>query len=911
MATILNAYDLKMGKKAESRVTNSLYQPIQMLPTSEKNDEWKRSNMDWFEQLGLRQINLQAKRLIKLKQLSDGIINKNDYIPNDKENDAYELIHNLTDGEETPYELKFYPIIPNVVNVLTGEFSKRTNKVVIYTVDDFSLNELLEEKRQMVEDYLVSKAKNKIAQKLADMGVPLESEQAEEAFNSIDGLPEIENFFKKSYKSIAEQWASKQLDYDLERFRLYEMENDNFKNYIDTGRTFFHLRLKETDYEPEIWSPINTFFHKSSAVKYISEGDYAGRILMMSISDVINRYGYLMTAKQTKGLEMLYNAYNTGLVADGQDLTAYYDTTKGPNEQGPNSVFYERLTSARNLWMDTHLSPDFYDPYYSSVSGATNYSYSHPLLRVTEIYWKSQRRLGHLTKVDEEGNVIQEIVTEDYKVTEKPIYDKSLLNIKTKENLVFGEHIDWVWVNEVWKGVKISPNYQTYWTDSTDSFSPIYLDVKPIKFQFKGINNLYDCRLPVEGIVDPTCPVQQMRPFQIQYNMVNNQIADIQVDELGTVILLDQNSLPRQSMGEEWGANNFQKAYQTMKDFSILPVDTSVLNTEVAMNFQHFQTLDLNQSKRLLTKVELANYFKAQAFETVGITMQRLGSIAASESATGVQQAVNNSYSQTEMYFTRFSNFLMPRFKEMMLNAAQFYNATKPSVQLSYITSDQERSLFNIEGYKLLLKDFNILVTSRPDHKNIVDQLKQLAINNNTTNSEMSDLAKIVAADTVSEIIGAANAATKRLQDQQMAQSQREQEMMQSQMQMQEQQDIRDKEFEASENAKDRELEIMKAQIQAMGYAKERDIDGNGVPDVLEVAEFNRNLAMDNQDLLLRQQEIQNKKSLEQDRLSLEREKMATERYKADRALDVAVTNKTEAELKAARTASKNKSKKK
>ena len=73
--------------------------------------------------------------------------------------------------------------------------------------------------------------------------------------------------------------------------------------------------------------------------------------------------------------------------------------------------------------------------------------------------------------------------------------------------------------------------------------------------------------------------------------MVNNQIADILVDELGTVIMFDQNALPRHSMGEDWGKGNYAKAYVAMKDFQMLPLDTSITNTENATNFNHYQVL--------------------------------------------------------------------------------------------------------------------------------------------------------------------------------------------------------------------------------------------------------------------------------------------------------------------------------
>ena len=48
------------------------------------------------------------------------------------------------------------------------------------------------------------------------------------------------------------------------------------------------------------------------------------------------------------------------------------------------------------------------------------------LLRVSTCYWKSQRKLGHLTKITDQGEVLNEIITEDYTVTDKPLYDNRL-----------------------------------------------------------------------------------------------------------------------------------------------------------------------------------------------------------------------------------------------------------------------------------------------------------------------------------------------------------------------------------------------------------------------------------------------------------------------------------------------------
>ena len=53
--------------------------------------------------------------------------------------------------------------------------------------------------------------------------------------------------------------------------------------------------------------------------------------------------------------------------------------------------------------------------------------------------------------------------------------------------------------------------------------------------------------------------------------------------------MLDQNTIPKHSLGEDWGKGNLAKAYVAMKDFSLrFPLDPSITNTEMQLS-QHFQ----------------------------------------------------------------------------------------------------------------------------------------------------------------------------------------------------------------------------------------------------------------------------------------------------------------------------------
>jgi len=587
---IYNALQAKAGAKTEYNKMGTLNQPIQFLPRSKKDKDWAAWCLDWLEWQGLKMVRRNARRLMKNYKLAKGIIDRTDYVI-EEDNEYADLIDTLTKEDASALELKFYPIIPNVINTLTAEFAKRSTRVTYSAVDEYSYNEMLELKRSQVEQVLVFEARQKVNMRMMEMGVDPESEEFQQATSpeSLKSLPEIEAFFQKDYRSMVEQWAEHQHRVDVERFGMDELEERGFRDLLITDREFWHFKMMEDDYEVELWNPVMTFYQKSPDRRYISDSNWVGKYDMMTVADVIDKYGWLMTEEQMASIELIYPVRSAGYPIQGyQNDGSYYDGTKS-HEWNTNmpSLGYRQFTS---MWDSAVYGGDIVNWIMMENEDYLDMGMSN-LLRVTTVYWKSQRKVGHLTRITEAGEVITMIVDEDYKVTEKPEYATTLQANKNKYNLVFGEHIDWIWINQVWGGVKVGPNRPTFWgTNNPGGITPIYLGINqnhigPLKFQFKGDNSLYGCKLPVEGSIFSDrntysrSLVDLMKPFQIAYNIVNNQIADILVDELGTVIMLDQNSLPRHSLGEDWGKGNFAKAYVAMKNFQMLPLDTSITNT--------------------------------------------------------------------------------------------------------------------------------------------------------------------------------------------------------------------------------------------------------------------------------------------------------------------------------------------
>jgi hypothetical protein len=917
---IFNGMQLKSGKKAEYNRMGSITQPLQFLAEKEKDEAWSAWNMDWLEWNGLKQIRRNARRLMKNYKLAEGLIDKGDYIT-EADNEYRDIVEMLSSEDATAHELKFYPIIPNVVKVLTTEFAKRDKRVNFKAVDEYTYNEILTQKLADIENILIKQAEQKLVAKMVEMGADPNSEEFKQQVSpdSIKTLPEVQNFYTKNYSTLSEKWASKQHIIDEERFKMDELEETAFKEMLITDREFWHFKMLEDDYDIELWNPVLTFYHKSPDVRYISQGNWVGKIEMMSAADVIDKYGWVMSQEQMESIEAVYPVRSAGYPIQGyQNDGSYYDATKS-HEWNTNrpSLEYRQFTSMYQNFV--YNGGDIINWILGESEDYFDMGSAH-LLRVTTCYWKSQRKLGHLTKIDDVGVVTNEIIDETYSVTDKPIYNTTFLKNKTKDNLVFGEHIEWIWINHVWGGIKIGPNMPSFWgMNNPGGINPIYLGImqnkiKPLKFQFKGDNTLYGCKLPVEGRVFTDKNVRSvslvdlMKPFQVAYNLVNNQIADILVDELGTVILLDQNTLPQHSLGEDWGKGNLAKAYVAMKDFGMLPLDTSIGNTENALNFQHFQVLNLEQTQRMLSRINLATYFKQQAFEVIGVNPQRMGQqIGQTNTATGVEQAVAGSYAQTEMYFVQHSDHLMPRVHQMRTDLAQFYASTKPSIRMQTSLSPEERVNFEINGTELLLKDIHVYCSTKANHRAMLEQFKQLAVSNNTAGASIYDLGNVMQADSMGSLNSVLKGIEMKQQKENQEKMQHEEKMKQMELEATAAEKQLERDHKALEEEKNRRNDLLVAEIKSAGYGSMQDINQNAQSDYVDALDKIQKSAQYQDAMSLQREKEVNRNVQFQQKTSIEREKIAAQQAIADKQLQIAQENKNKFDIKVEKPSEKKK----
>jgi hypothetical protein len=269
-----------------------------------------------------------------------------------------------------------------------------------------------------------------------------------------------------------------------------------------------------------------------------------------------------------------------------------------------------------------------------------------------------------------------------------------------------------------------------------------------------------------------------------------------------------------------------------------------------------------------------------------------MGQQIAQMTATGVEQATASSYAQTEVFFIQHCDYLMPRVHQMRTDLAQYYHSTKPSSRLSYVTTADEKVNFEINGTDLLMRDLNIFCSTTANHRAILEQLKQMAMQNNTTGASVYDLGRIVQSDSIAQLNTV-------LKDSEAKQQQSKQQEMEAQQKMQEDKLKADaeeakfkREYEEVQKEKDRQTEILVAEIRAAGYGSMADVNANEVSDYQDAMKDIRQTEQYQTQNHLQRDKDATRTMLDRDKNAIEREKLNVQREIADKQLQVAKVNK-------------------
>ena len=328
-------------------------------------------------------------------------------------------------------------------------------------------------------------------------------------------------------------------------------------------------------------------------------------------------------------------------------------------------------------------------------------------------------------------------------------------------------------------------------------------------------------------------------------------------------------------------------------------IDDSPENLKSPSSFNQFRDIDLTRTQEIQSRYTLAQQLKNECWELIGMSRQRLGSITASESATGTNTAIQQSYSQTEPLFVAHE-YVMGQLYQAIIDAALYTESKKPQSTLSYITSTGESAFVQVNGSDLRFRDLKVFLTNRPEDTQMFNEIRQLSqavIQNGGSLYDIIELYSTKSVRQMKSVFKKLKDRQEQMQDQQMQlqQQQQQQQAEQAQAQLQQQQQMA-QEKQAHDDYQ-RELDRLSKEkiaiIQATGFGKveAEDIDKNAIPDVLEMSKLTHEQEKAAKDYQIKLAEINSKNKQAADKMAVEMEKLKVARENQANDLAVAKEN--------------------
>jgi len=370
-----------------------------------------------------------------------------------------------------------------------------------------------------------------------------------------------------------------------------------------------------------------------------------------------------------------------------------------------------------------------------------------------------------------------------------------------------------------------------------------------------------------------------------------NQCFDLLRKEFGNVAVVNSRRIPKVKDGDDQDALDILEL--EMRERGLMQDDDSPENTKAPVsNTTMAKNIDLTRTAEIQSRYNLAVQMKNECWELVGMSKQRLGSISASETATGTNTAIQQSYSQTEPLFVAHE-YVMGQLYQAIVDAAQYIESKKPESTLSYVTDEGENAFIHVTSNDIKLRDLKVFATNRPEDTQMFNELRQLAQAVIQNGGTLYDIVELYSTKSMREMKKTFRELRDNMLQQQETANKLEQEKIDQQKQIaqaQLEQMTAEKEKEILNDNYQKQLDRLSKEriaiIQATGFGNvgSEDVNKNEVPDVMEMNRINNDMERARKEYDLKMADINSKNMQHLQKMEVEKEKLkvAKENMKND-----------------------------
>jgi hypothetical protein len=695
--------------------------PKQRIPLSQKTEKWGKECVDAFIDLSKFGLSERRSYLKSMYDYYNGVIDEEDY--------NYVLKPYGKTRAHFPSKMRNYPIIKPIIDLLLGEKSKRPLEftVTVQNSDAISIKE------EALKNLILQNLRERFLAELAKSGqLDLNQEQVEEP-----PLPkQIQEEFNRSYKDRRAIRGQASLNYIMYFNEIYDKLQKQWFHFLVSGECYSHKGVRRNEPFYEVINPLDVDYDKDPDIDFVEDADWAIIRKFSHASTIVDAYGDYLSEEQVLELEN-----------------------------------------------PTHTSSEAYLLYRVQASGADSNMNRNRLIEVITVYWKSRKRIGFMSYVNQETGMEETVSIEDgFKLVPE-----------LKE---LGAKIEWEWVNEVWEGTRIDGRF--------------YVRVNPVANQRTSLDNPSLCKLPINGRKYSDINSQNVSivslgiPYQLNYNIYKYRLELAIARSKDIIAQFDINMIPK-----NWDMDKFM---YFVEGTGIAWVD---YNKEgIILSPQHQSVLDMS-IKTISQYLTLLESIMIEWEKVSGVTRQRQGQMGTYEGKATSQQSIVQSSHITEDLFRKFSQFEQKELQGMIDYSKVAWINGKKSM---YVLPDGSIDDIDVEPLTHMESEYGIFVSDAGkdvERMQKIEGLTQAALQNGTP---LSSIISIFESNSFAQIKDKVLQAEKANQELVKAQQQAEQEAKAQEMQMQQQ----NLQMQLVEKEKDRQMQIEKALI-----AAESSFNGN------------------------------------------------------------------------------------
>lgn len=768
-----------------------------------------------------------------------------------------------------------YPELHNKVNALKGEMLKRGDdfKIVLLTT------KAIQDKNEALFQAIKESVDEKLALELEKQKAAMQGMSKEESDQYIQSLrtqKEPEDLVAKTWQSDIEIFYSKALKYCLFDQDVKSKKLETFEDVIKVDKCFIYSGWQNGRPVLKVRNPLFSIYHKSPNERFIHKGDYFCYRQAITPAELFNTYD--LTDEQI--LQLGLNNYTTAVV----------DKRHAVGSKQSNYV-YDKSNQELLMATDKTLLHDKRIGMHQSSAQTMN--------RQSDLIWeahfefKAFKEVIFLSYIDEYNKEIvtpmpssfSEFIPDDA-VTEK---FTNRYGVDTSREVWFDKvtgteyKAERIWIprryeivrlgNKVYPITREVPNQHT---NIEDPFGSFELSTKGAVFTARNAKSV--------------SPLQRALPsyFQLLFvkHIENRELAKY----LGSTLDIDTDQIPDDLGKDNDGRdirNKFLTWYAYLKKTGVnfySGTQTALGGLPPATRSPGSKGMSFDNAMNIYNLQQIVELLKKEIGMAMGVSPQREAMFDAGSNVADNQQAIASSYNITEPYFYTHNQVWKHAINDWLNNFTTYCRTiflSNPQLKehsLHYVLPNGVEELLRITPDVLDHNAIGLYVSDSGQNQKYIDTMFNygLAFAQNGGQG-MSSISTLIMA-----LVGGASPQEvhKLIMIEEDKQQKRQQEMekmrieseeRQVKMQVEAREDVQAHEIEKIrvKAEEDRETDIMTTTIGAMSWNEDKDVDKNGLPDVLDVADH----FLKEDKLNLDKEKFKHQKEVDKEKLVIDKKK--------------------------------------